>query len=338
MKEKKTDYRTKNVLISLTTSNILKKTSEAEIYRHYLGFEYSVGTLFCSPLPHRAGKDSTPSFGIYARNNKLLWNDFGDPTSSGAGDVFKFVQIMHNMTFLEALADINNSMNLGIKHNASVKPSANRIIYPKYQQKILKKGAYIQRIVQRFNEADKKYWQQGSVKKTTLQHFNIFSTKKIYFNFVKIWEYTDNNPIYSWEIDGKIKGYRPLEKNKRKKWINNCSGNSIQGWEQLPEKGDILFITKSLKDVVVFYEMGIPAIAPQSENIVLKEEVIDGLYERFNNIIVMFDNDEAGIKAMIEYEFMHGIPYIYIPTERGAKDAFEFVSKYSLAELKRFIL
>lgn len=49
----------------------------------------------------------------------------------------------------------------------------------------------------------------------------------------------------------------------------------------LPESGDILIITKALKDVMVLYEYGIPAIAPCSENLFITEAQYNHLKERF---------------------------------------------------------
>jgi len=330
-------YETRGKIVGLNKENILKKTTEAEIYRHFLGIDYEIGTLINSPLPGR--KDKTPSFGIYwNKAGILLWNDFGNITKNGAGDVFKFVQIMENSTFLESLLLINESMHLGISHTfTNSKTIKKKIEYTNYQNKENKKNAFIQIIIQNFTISDLNYWQQGGISKTTLNKFGIFSVKTLYYNFIKLWTYSEINPIYSWSINNKIKGYRPKEKNKKFKWINNCTGDLIQGIDFIPESGKILYITKSMKDVVVFYELGIPAIAPQSENIILTEDTINSLFKRFDNIVVMFDNDESGITAMKEYEFMHGLPYEVIPIELGVKDPFEYVTKYGQNAFKKFL-
>lgn len=65
----------------------------------------------------------------------------------------------------------------------------------------------------------------------------------------------------------------------------------------LPESGDYLVITKSLKDVMCLYEFGIPAIAPCSENLFLTEAQYNRLKIRFKEIYLLYDNDIAGIHA-----------------------------------------
>lgn len=52
-------------------------------------------------------------------------------------------------------------------------------------------------------------------------------------------------------------------------------------------KGDILFITKSMKDVMCLHEMGIPAVSPSSESTFLPKDVLEQLKTRFKRIIIL---------------------------------------------------
>ena len=65
-----------------------------------------------------------------------------------------------------------------------------------------------------------------------------------------------------------------------------------QGWKQLPEKGDELIITKSLKDVMSIDSiLGIPAVSLQSEGTKPKPHIIQELKNRFKTIYLLYDND-----------------------------------------------
>ena len=67
----------------------------------------------------------------------------------------------------------------------------------------------------------------------------------------------------------------------------------------LPKNGgDILCVTKSLKDTMLLYELGIPAIAPCSENLFLTDKQYNALKPNFNHCIVLFDNDRAGVSNL----------------------------------------
>nr|DAE19933.1 MAG TPA: DNA primase [CrAss-like virus sp. ctYsL76] len=97
----------------------------------------------------------------------------------------------------------------------------------------------------------------------------------------------------------------------------------------LPKNGEYLVITKSLKDVMTLYSMGISAIAPMSENCFLSESQYNRLKERFKHLILFYDNDKPGLKAMISIKkkFPDVIP-MWIPWEYKAKDISDFYVKY----------
>ena len=101
----------------------------------------------------------------------------------------------------------------------------------------------------------------------------------------------------------------------------------IQGWEQLPESGDLLIITKSYKDVMLLYEYNIPAIAPNGEYVIISEEVINSLKKRFKNIFILFDNDLAGVKNSHKYKKAYNdIPIIFLK-RKYSKDISDFYKK-----------
>jgi DNA primase len=109
-------------------------------------------------------------------------------------------------------------------------------------------------------------------------------------------------------------------------------GSYVQGWEQL-NKHDHLLITSSLKDVMAIksLKLNIDVIAPDSENTILKEDVIQSIKKRFKKVIVMFDNDEAGIKAMQSYKEKH--PFIEITLLPMSKDVSDSIKDFGAKEV-----
>jgi hypothetical protein len=70
----------------------------------------------------------------------------------------------------------------------------------------------------------------------------------------------------------------------------------VQGYHLLPKTGaEVLFITKSYKDCGAFWNCGFHAIAPNTEQAFLPTEYVYKLKNRFNRIILYFDNDTVGI-------------------------------------------
>ena len=71
----------------------------------------------------------------------------------------------------------------------------------------------------------------------------------------------------------------------------------VFGMEQLPQRGDILFITGGEKDVLSLASHGFHAICFNSETGNIEESVIEMLARRFRHIFFLYDMDETGIKA-----------------------------------------
>lgn len=78
----------------------------------------------------------------------------------------------------------------------------------------------------------------------------------------------------------------------------------------LPKSGDYVVVTKSMKDVMVFYELGIPAIAPISENCYLTDAQHNKLIKRFKHVVLVYDNDRAGKTNSVKFYRQH--PELYV--------------------------
>ena len=95
------------------------------------------------------------------------------------------------------------------------------------------------------------------------------------------------------------------------------------------EGGDILVITKSLKDCMLLYELGIPAIAPCSENLFVSNKQYEKLKSKFKNIFLFYDNDQAGISNMNKIRKQYPeLIVTFIPRHLEAKDISDFYFKY----------
>lgn len=64
------------------------------------------------------------------------------------------------------------------------------------------------------------------------------------------------------------------------------------------DKSDYIVITKSMKDVMCLYELGVSAIAPCSENQFLTKDQYNRLQNHYKHIYLFFDNDLPGISNM----------------------------------------
>jgi DNA primase len=85
-----------------------------------------------------------------------------------------------------------------------------------------------------------------------------------------------------------------------------------------------LVICSSLKDVMAFRKMGFKnaeAIAPDSENSMIPEHVMNAYKFKYQSIVTLFDNDQAGIESMKKYELKYNIPYVLLELSKDLSDS-----------------
>jgi len=309
--------------VPLTKEEILKIISEEEIMRHYLGFDFVLRKPYSSPLR----KDSNPSFALYYNKySQLRFKDF----NGAQGSCFDFVMMKFGLGFFDALIRINRDLHLklGTYDGLTVVNKA-PITYPSFKTTIEKKKNLIQFKPQHFTEMDKKYWSQYGIERTTLVKYNVFSAKYVFYNKKIIFRYSMGNPVYCYKFaSDHVKVYRPLHK-KSGKWLSNATAEDIQGFSQLDSFEGMLIITKSLKDVMCLYQMGYNSIAPQAEGTYFPEDILIYLQSNFDPIIILYDNDDTGIKGSQILQDRIKCQRIFIEEE---KDISDFVKSHNIRE------
>ena len=305
---------------NITLDWILSKVTEYDIYAKYIG-QFKVGMIYNSPFR----KDKNPSFGIYysKRTKQLLFKDHG---TGECGNVIKFVSLFTGKTeYSDILSDIVDKLN--ITNNTKLVSS---------KQYIPPTETVIGVVRQEFTDVDINYWKQFNISINTLKKFNVNSIKYYLCNGIVKGTYKRENPMYAYKVYNNFKIYRPLA-DKYTKWRNNLTDYDIQGYEQLPQKGDILFITKSMKDVMCLHEMGYPAVSPSSESTFLPKDVLEQLKTRFKRIIILFDRDTAGVKRSRKLSRETGLEAIFINKKFKAKDVSDAVKANSFEEIKNWL-
>lgn len=314
-------YDTDKVLEVFSLDEVLKHITEYDIYSYYLGSKFEVGGIMSSPFR----QDLKPSFGIFKSNGAtaLLWKD---QATGECGNV---------VTFVRKLKDLyHNSQALKLIWHEVV---CGRLTTTTKGIDIIEKYKSVKTIIsvkrRNFSEADDVYWGKYDIDRETLKYFNVYPISFFWLNgnqqpFI----YSKDSPMYAYKIFDKFKIYRPLSDLKKDKWRTNCSSIDLQGYEQLPYKGKLLIITKSLKDVMVLYELGYNAVAMHSENDSLNKEVYQNLSSRFDRIVIFFDNDNPGFRASIRLCERYGLDRIELDSSLWdlykIKDISDYVSVF----------
>lgn len=286
----------------LTIEYILSKVSEYDIYASYIG-QFKPGLIYNSPFR----KDTNPSFGVFLskRTGKLLFKDHG---SGVCGDVIKFVREITGISnYNEVLQEIVRRLKI-----------TNKTVL-KSTKPIESKETVIGIVRQAFTKIDEQYWGSYHISMPTLEKYNVHSIKYYLCNGIVKGIYKDENPMYAYKVYNNFKIYRPLG-DKFTKWRNNLTEFDVQGYAQLPKKGNLLIITKSLKDVMVLHEMGYNAVSPSSESTFIPDVVLNDLKKRFKNILLCFDRDVPGVSNMRKVSLKTGLNGFLVHKSFKAKD------------------
>lgn len=304
----------------ITLDYILSKVTEYDIYARYLG-QFKVGFIYNSPFR----KDKNPSFGIFRskKTGKLLFKDHGN---GECGDVIKFVELYTGITnyndlLNQIVKDMQITNNTVLHSNKEVEKSTETVI-----------GV----VRQDWTDIDKQYWSQFGISLKTLKKFGVSSIKYYLCDGVVKGVYRDSSPMYAYKVYDRFKIYRPLA-DKYTKWRNNLTGYDIQGFEQLPNEGELLIITKSLKDVMCLYEMGYNAISPSSESTFIPNDVLQNILKRFKRVLLCFDRDIPGCKNMRKISLKTGLKCMLVHKKWGAKDISDAIKKNGFETIKNWL-
>lgn len=315
-------YSTKTA-ITMSLRDLLDKVDDYAIYSYYLG-PFKPGKLMNSPL---RSDDKMPSFCIFStKDGALLFKDHGTGVS---GNALKFMKLYKGIQTREELE--RELLRIVRRFNPT---SSVATVTREYTAKV---DTDIGIVRQPFTEVDKKYWKQFHISIDTLKRFNVFSIKYYLCNRVVRGTYKDTSPMYAYKVYDKFKIYRPLA-SKYTKWRTNLTNRHVQGLAELPyEGGNLLIITKSLKDVMCLYEMGFSAISPSSETTFIPDDILKSLRRKWKKIVILYDRDATGMKMAREYSKQYKLDALFVHKKFKAKDVSDAVKLNSFFEVKEWL-
>ena len=298
---------------NLSLSNILEKVDEYSLYCHYLGFDPDIRGTYSSPIRE---DDERPSFSFFDASNprdvEFLWKD---SALNVGGTIVDLVRYMYDISYTDAMIKIDQDFNLGLTNSTKELPNK-----PVVRKRPPKKGPanILVSSKSEFTQAGKEFWASFGITIPTLNKYQVTQLDSAVINGRPIAYYS--RLAFAYRIADKYKIYLPHDKDF--KFINNYDERFVEGFHQLPQTSDYLVITKSLKDVMCLYEMGVRAISPRSESTMIPQPYFKWIDERYENVYVLFDNDMKHNGDMYPY------PKIYVPKESGEKDISDYVRKY----------
>ncbi|MCC8174184.1 MAG: bifunctional DNA primase/helicase, partial [Odoribacter sp.] len=240
--------------MSINKEDILLRTDRGlQVFQHYLHIPFRPGKNFRNPLY----EDKKASCNIYldVRKNIYRMKDFGNIEYSG--DCFEIVGKIHNLNcknpaeFIQILQQIDKDLNLFIipgSDQATIRRARNIPPAPVLQEKVNRVFSCVEKS---FSAAELAFFAQSGITREILNRYKTVSLQEYRSvnNDKKAYtiQSSDQEPMFGYKRNKNIKIYRPFSK------IRFLYGGEINsycfGLEQLPAKGDILFITGGEKDV-----------------------------------------------------------------------------------------
>lgn len=304
----------------ISTKNLITDLSQIPrewVFEYYLDLKEKLTGQDVKILSIFNARDKVPSMFIYYDVVSKFYK-FKDFSSGNQGDSIALVQALFNMpTRGHATYKIINDYQIYIKNNTVA--VVDILYHDKYK--------VVDYEMRHWTNFDQTYWMAYKIGSKMLDRYNViplsfFTMSKLGLDGIEISYTFKRSYVYGYfRNDGSLyKIYMP--KNTDKKFIK--VENYIQGIDQLKYDCKYLLITSSLKDLMAFNKLGISnieAIAPDSENTMIGEKAIGELKPHYEKIVVLFDNDEPGIKAAQRYKDKYGFNTILLPMEKDLSDS-----------------
>ena len=339
--------------------DILEHTNRGlEVFCFYMPIDFVLKRNFRNPLYD----DHKASCNIYFDNKHQCYRmkDFGNEMYSG--DCFWFAASMLGLDvrvdFSKVLASIIRDLQLNLNCEELPSPSvflseskAKRKLSCKNEREVeptngSPNNRSYQLYEQSFSDHELAYWTRYGITQQTLQRFKVKSLSRYEaisnqgnsYSLVS----SEEEPIFCYVMGAFVKVYRPFSK-LRFVYGGEKLGDHIFGFEQLPNKGDILFITGGEKDVLSLSAHHFHAICFNSETATIPANIIESLQLRFRHIIILYDVDETGVREahrQTQLLSQYNVLALHLPLQgiKSEKDISDFFALGRTADDLRCLL
>lgn len=278
----------------ITPEQVLQKITQEKIFEWLLGLPVRLDQRYMSPYR----QDTRPGCWFeYREDGTLLFMDLSGRSPRRYSTCFGMLIQMsgHRMDMCIDIVCKNFKLSKNSNDYSAV------LERPQYNKIEDSTPTIIQAEHRQFLKKDKIFWSQYLIRPDDLEEDNVHSVQRFFISSHKGRRWIqpfglcyDINFINASEI------YQPYNHNY--KFITNCDENHIGNIDNLPPIGDKLIIEKSYKDHRslrnLYKELNV--IWFLNEGCVPSIHILHSLSSRFKEILIFYDNDEAGIQAGIK--------------------------------------
>lgn len=286
-----------------TKESLLRVVSQEAIIEKILGLKVEPGTRITSPVR----QDSHPSCEwFYTQAGKLMLIDHA---AGKRYDCFDLVGMRMGLGYNQTIRYLGEVLQDGFNPAAAASLQIRSTAKSHFQTEIAP-----------LSPDDLRWLDKFGILPTTAQRFRIHSVRYLRVN---------GREVYGWRRhDPAVGTFFGFDSAGNEKWKIHFYGrgkdqvrfmgntNRIIGYVQLPAKGPVLILSKSVKDVALLSQYGLPAIAMQGEGVLPYPYIIESLKRRFDLIVSWYDFDATGIRSANKLRKLAGIQPILLTNGR----------------------
>lgn len=279
-------------------------------------------------------EERTPSCSLFTKQEIPFVHDFGTGQTYNYVSVYAAVYMVDTSTaYQEILKKYLHKINLEREAKIYQQPSFSK------QTKTSSITADIT-VSPRFKDFELAYFAQYGINAKLLRSYQVFAMR----GYKKLAS-KPGNPVFAFKITEKCyKIYQPLTKNKAYKWFwvgEKPEDFLTYGIENLPTKGNLLFITEGLKDALsIKANTPFEALALDSASQIPPALLIETLKKRFEKIVICFDTDTTGQKQADKIAKQYHLSKITWDIEKdledwNVNDISDFFKYYQLTDFRK---
>lgn len=259
-------------------------------------FDYDTNLL----SPFR--EENTPSFKVWS--NSYRFEDF--KLNGYKGDIIDFYQLITGCNNIVAVHTLYQILLTGVYKE--INPS----ILQKESGKDFSLKVWHKPEIDRATELYYKTW---DISVDTLNEYDLKSVKgyEINYSYFKATKLTIDMPILNHS-----KLLQPYSE-PQYKWCSTYKNHFVEGFLQAKNRNfnkDVAIISKATKENMFYAQhYQVDSFSAPSECILLSEEVIKALKQRYKKVIVALDNDKTGKETSYAYKLKYDLDFIFYPAK-----------------------
>jgi hypothetical protein len=334
----------------ITKEEILSKISPTTIIKEFFPEPVIIGKSYKNPYR----KDNNPGCHFLVNySNELIFRDWSLNKNYDCFEIVKQHLLKNtgqDFPFYEILRYLDNHFKLNIEptpnmnfleekyqhiKDLSTGNLKNLINYPMtISEELLNKRKEYDRTFKfrPLNQQDISYFEEYGINLVVLEK----RVKPIYLESIdNVIIYNKQGALlnkYYYQDGDHWQTYLPNASDKQQRFKTNVKNHHLFGLSFLPEFGDLVIITSSYKDVMLYETLGIPAVCRIGESNIINEDDLYDLLLRFKRIILNYNNDITGItNANILKEKYPFLELYFTPVEEVLeKDPTDYVRRYGI--------